>query len=86
MNTEMILIADINADDRLREIDREYAKFISASMADRGLRQPIEVRKVGKRYELIAGGHRLEAAKILNWVDIPAVVLGCVCIHGFPLG
>lgn len=75
MNTEMIPLADIDADDRLREIDHEAALFISASMAERGLRQPIEVRKVGKRYKLIAGGHRLEAAKILEWVDIPAIVL-----------
>ncbi|MCW4589396.1 ParB N-terminal domain-containing protein [Gluconacetobacter entanii] len=75
MNTEMILIVDIDADDRLREIDREYAEFISTSMEDYGLRQPIEVRKVGKRYKLITGGHRLVAAKLLDWVDIPAVVL-----------
>ncbi|XQZ98321.1 ParB N-terminal domain-containing protein [Komagataeibacter rhaeticus] len=39
------------------------------------MRQPIEVRKSGKRYKLIAGGHRLAAAKKLEWADIPAVVL-----------
>ncbi|MFT8560932.1 MAG: ParB N-terminal domain-containing protein [Acetobacter sp.] len=75
MNTEMILLSDIDADDRLREVDHEAALFISASIAEHGLRQPIEVRKVGKRYKLIAGGHRLQAAKILEWVDIPAIVL-----------
>lgn len=75
MNIEQIAVADIDADERLREIDLEAADFIAASMAEYGLRQPIEVRKSGKRYKLIAGGHRLAAAKKLEWVDIPAVVL-----------
>lgn len=75
MNIEQIAIADIDADERLREVDLDAADFIAASMAEYGLRQPIEVRKSGKRYKLIAGGHRLAAAKKLEWVDIPAVVL-----------
>ena len=39
-----------------------------------GLLQPISVRKVGPVYEVIAGGHRLEAAKTLEWTTIPAFV------------
>lgn len=40
------------------------------------LLQPIIVRKLqGGRYERIVGFRRIEAAKLLNWTKIPAVVL-----------
>ncbi|NLI27712.1 MAG: ParB N-terminal domain-containing protein [Acetobacter sp.] len=59
-----IPLVEIDASERLRAIDSDYAAMIAASMMEEGQRTPIEVRKTGKRYRLIAGGHRLEALKI----------------------
>lgn len=47
---------------------------LAASMRAHGLLQPIVVRPNGKGYELIAGHRRLEAAKLLGWTEIAAVV------------
>lgn len=75
MNVEQIKVSDIEASDRLRELDPDYVEFIRLSIAEHGLRQPIEVRKVGRKYHLIAGGHRLAAVTALEWDTIPGVVL-----------
>ena len=40
-----------------------------------GLLQPIAVRRVGDRYQLIAGERRLRAATMADWQMIPARVL-----------
>lgn len=44
------------------------------SIAQIGLLQPISVRPVTGGYEIVAGGHRFEAAKGLEWSTIPAFV------------
>ena len=56
----------IDVGERLRTIDPDYAAMIAASMQEEGQRTPIEVRKAGKRYKLIAGGHRLEALRLVQ--------------------
>jgi ParB family chromosome partitioning protein len=47
---------------------------LAASLKVHGLLQPVVVRRRGPTYELIAGHRRLEAAKLLGWPEIPAVV------------
>lgn len=59
-----IPVSLIDVGERLRTIDPDYAGMIAASMQEEGQRTPIEVRKTGKRYKLIAGGHRLEALRL----------------------
>lgn len=59
-----LAVADIVVKDRVRPIDPERAKWIAISMAEGGQIEPIEVRKSGDKYRLIAGGHRLEACRI----------------------
>nr|WP_298794251.1 ParB N-terminal domain-containing protein [uncultured Acetobacter sp.] len=59
-----IPVSLIDVGERLRTIDSDYAGMIAASMQEEGQRTPIEVRKAGKRYKLIAGGHRLEALRL----------------------
>ena len=56
--------------------DEEALKDLSASIKERGVFQPILVRKsstVG--YELIAGERRLKASKMAGLTEIPAIVL-----------
>ena len=47
---------------------------LQASLAANGLLQPITVRAVGDRYELVAGERRMRAATGLGWMEIPALV------------
>lgn len=50
---------------------------LSASLAEAGLREPIEVvPDPGRpgRYVIVSGHHRAEAAKVLGWAEIDAVV------------
>jgi ParB family chromosome partitioning protein len=47
---------------------------LASSLKAHGLLQPVLVRRRGSTYELIGGHRRLEAAKLLGWREIPAVV------------
>lgn len=50
-------------------------KALADSMEEIGLLNPITVRRDGPGYVLVAGLHRLEAAKALDWLEIEAVVV-----------
>ncbi|WP_160012491.1 ParB N-terminal domain-containing protein [Rhizobium sp. 18055] len=76
-----IPLTHILVGDRARPVDMEHAAAIAGSMVDRGLINPITVRATpaaggGKTpYTLVAGGHRLEAARMNDWEEIEAVVV-----------
>lgn len=53
-------------DDKLEELCQ--------TISTHGVIQPIIVRQVGKRFELIAGERRLRAVKKLNMTEIPAII------------
>ncbi|NHO33293.1 ParB N-terminal domain-containing protein [Acetobacter fallax] len=75
MNVDIIPLSEIDVGSRLRAIDEDNACVIAASMQEHGQRTPIEVRKVGKRYRLIAGAHRLRALEIAGIDAAFAVVM-----------
>ncbi|NVN45166.1 ParB N-terminal domain-containing protein, partial [Asaia siamensis] len=77
MNVQEIAIELIDMGDRLRSIDTDYVSFLAASIEEHGLRQPIELRKIGRsgKYALISGGHRLNAAISLGHEAIMACVV-----------
>lgn len=54
--------------------DEEKLSELIASIKEKGVLQPILVRKVGAEYEVIAGERRLKAARTLNLEAVPAVV------------
>ena len=79
-------VADIHIGERQRRLDDEAVQRLMASMAEIGLRTPITVRVVpfavmpdGEEMEdalsLVAGAHRLEAAKRLGWEKIDCIVV-----------
>ncbi|SOC46598.1 ParB family chromosome partitioning protein [Rhizobium subbaraonis] len=76
-----IPLTQILVGDRARPVDLEHAAAIAGNMVDRGLINPITVRATpaaggGKTpYTLIAGGHRLEAARMNGWEEIEAIVV-----------
>ena len=48
---------------------------LSDSIERHGLLQPVVVRRVKDRYELVAGERRLQAAKRAGWTDVPVNVI-----------
>lgn len=57
-----------------RHFDESALGELVASIQASGLLQPVVVRPVGSRFELIAGERRWRAVQRLNWPTIPAVV------------
>ncbi|MBC7185875.1 MAG: ParB/RepB/Spo0J family partition protein [Calditrichaeota bacterium] len=55
--------------------DAQALEELKASIAERGLVQPITVRRFDGRYQLIAGERRLRAVRELGLPTIPAYVL-----------
>jgi ParB family chromosome partitioning protein len=54
--------------------DGDHLKELADSIRQNGVLQPIVVRRVGDRYELILGERRLRAAKLAGKPTIPAIV------------
>ena len=57
-----------------RNFDEEALEELSASIVQSGLIQPLVVRRVEDRYELIAGERRLRASKMAGLERVPVVV------------
>lgn len=75
--TDRIYIEFIKAEDRLRPLDEDAVARLVDSIKEMGLRTPIAVRasgEDGQEISLIAGRHRLEAAKRLGWEQIDCEV------------
>lgn len=54
--------------------DDDALTELTSSIEASGLLQPIVVRSVGSRYELIAGERRWRAVQRLGWSKVPAIV------------
>lgn len=76
-----IPLSAIHVGERARPIDEGHALAIAASMAERGLINPITVRSTpamnkGKTpYTLVAGGHRLRGAELNQWAEIDTIIV-----------
>lgn len=72
-----IKIADVrpNPYQPRKIFDEEALKELSASIKERGVFQPIIVRKALQGYELVAGERRLKASKMAGLNEIPAIVV-----------
>lgn len=71
-----VAIDDIEIGTRLRGVDDAAVELIAASMSEIGQETPIIVQEVtGGSYLLVAGAHRLAAARALGWGDIRAKIL-----------
>jgi ParB family transcriptional regulator, chromosome partitioning protein len=79
VNTPVLSIPldQIEVGERLRAVDADYVALIAESLADRGLDTPIIVTGAGAdgRHRLIAGGHRVAAARQAGWTEIAAKVV-----------
>lgn len=66
-----IHIFQIKVNPGRREVDPEAVHKLADSISEVGLMNPITV---DQEYTLIAGLHRLEAAKMLGWAEIECTV------------
>jgi ParB family transcriptional regulator, chromosome partitioning protein len=86
MLIERMPVSAIAIDHRARSLDLAMVDELVTSIRRLGLQIPITVRIVSERMDdddgvlyhevpvLVAGRHRLEAARVLGWEDIPVVV------------
>lgn len=54
--------------------DEDNLLSLAESIEENGLIQPIIIKKLGDKYELIAGERRLRAVKLLDMEKIPAII------------
>ncbi|MDE0407355.1 MAG: ParB/RepB/Spo0J family partition protein [Alphaproteobacteria bacterium] len=64
---------DIAVEDRLRAVDPAAVEHLAESIDRQGLQSPIQVRRVDEGgCILVAGAHRVAAARLLGWTRIEA--------------
>jgi ParB family chromosome partitioning protein len=66
---------DSNPHQPRQEFDPEQIATLAESLAAHGLLQAVVVRKLGSRYQLIAGERRLRAAQQAGWTDVPVNII-----------
>ena len=54
--------------------DETGLKELSASIKEHGIIQPLVLRRLGDKYEIIAGERRYKAAKIAGLTSVPAII------------
>ncbi|TGK01970.1 ParB/RepB/Spo0J family partition protein [Leptospira langatensis] len=59
--------------DQPRVFGKEEVGDLVESMKRLGLIEPIVVRKQGKKFQIVAGERRFQAARILGWKSVPVV-------------
>lgn len=68
-------LIDSNPFQPREDFDPAEMQALAESIQTHGLLQPVVVRPVGDRYQLIAGERRLRAAELAGWTDVPAQVV-----------
>ena len=70
----------IDKGERLRPVDADWVGILAASIQERGLDTPIQLRETDEteksgRYRLVSGAHRLAAFQALGRTSIPAAIV-----------
>ena len=69
-----IALVDIRVPDNVRELDPEHVKALAGSIGLQGMLVPVVVRNDGEGFELVAGFHRVAAARSLGLTAVPVVI------------
>lgn len=76
LRIEKIPIASIYVPtERRKTLHPETARLLAEDILENGMKTPIQVRNDGKRYVLVEGLHRLEAARFLGEDEIDAYLV-----------
>jgi ParB family chromosome partitioning protein len=72
----MVAVGDIrpHPDQPRRHFDEDKLEELAQSIAERGVLQPIVLRKVGTGYQIVAGERRWRAAQRARLHEVPALV------------
>lgn len=66
---------DANPNQPRKQFDEDDLDSLASSIRNHGVLQPLVVRKVGERYQLIAGERRLRAVQKLGMEQVPVTVV-----------
>ena len=69
-----LALVDIRVPDNVRELDPEHVKALAGSIQLQGMLVPVVVRNDDEGFELVAGFHRVAAARSLELDEVPVVV------------
>jgi ParB family transcriptional regulator, chromosome partitioning protein len=69
-----IALEQIRVPDNVRALDDAHVQALAGSIALQGMLVPIVVRGDGEAFELVAGFHRIAAARSLGLAEVPVVV------------
>jgi ParB/RepB/Spo0J family partition protein len=69
-----VALDEIRVPENVRALDPEHVKALAGSIKLQGMLVPVVVRDDGDGFELVAGFHRIAAAKTLGLADVPVVV------------
>ena len=70
-----IRLIDSNPFQPREDFDDEALDTLTDSLRAHGLLQPLVVRSMGNRYQLVAGERRLRAAARAGWTEVPILVV-----------
>ena len=69
-----VALGEIRVPENVRALDPEHVKALAGSIKLQGMLVPVVVRDDGHGFELVAGFHRIAAAKTLGLADVRVVV------------
>ena len=69
-----IAVEEIRVPENVRALDDAHVQALAGSIALQGMLVPVVVRDDGGGFELVAGFHRIAAARSLGLADVPVVV------------
>jgi hypothetical protein len=69
-----VALDQIRVPDNVRVLDDAHVQALAGSIKLQGMLVPVVVRNDGDRFELVAGFHRIAAARALGLADVPVVV------------
>lgn len=70
-----VTLIDVNPEQPRKSFDSQGLAELADSISANGLLQPILVRKIEDRYEIIAGERRFRASKLAGLNEIPVIVV-----------
>ena len=69
-----ISLIDRNQNQPRKNFDEKALKELAHSIKQHGIIQPLVLRKIGERYQIVAGERRFRASKMAGLKKVPAVV------------
>ena len=69
-----VALGEIRVPDNVRDLDPEHVRALAGSIKLQGMLVPLVVRNDGDGFELVAGFHRIAAARSLGLADVPVVI------------